>query len=128
MARSKSKQITIERFWTDCLDVRELRRREYLGSGYGCVRIGPSIRWRPIAQMDVRRYRITLQRHGQVTLQFIRISWTRVQLGGERPSLPQLQPAGGEALQRPRRLLLSRLRWKSALREPGQERSRSAAF
>lgn len=78
-----ARQFTIEKLTHDCLDIRELRRRGFL-TDRG-VEIGPSIRWPKIARMTIEQYRIQLNFWRQATTQDVRISWTRVHLGGERP-------------------------------------------
>jgi hypothetical protein len=76
-------RFTIEKLTPDCLDIRELKRRDYLNDRR--VEIGPSIKWPKIARMTVERYRIQLEFWRQVTTQCVRVSWTKVHLGGERP-------------------------------------------
>jgi hypothetical protein len=79
----REQTFTIEHLWSDCLDVRELRRHGIIGDEY--VSIGPSIRLPRVARMLAARYLIRLQLFGLTIPQRIRISWTRVHLGGERP-------------------------------------------
>jgi hypothetical protein len=81
----RSKQTTIEKFAPNCLDVRFLRREGFFGEGW--VTIGASLKWPRIARMRVARYRLVLDLRGQSVPQSIRVSWTRVHLGGERPWL-----------------------------------------
>jgi hypothetical protein len=76
-------RITVEKLASDCLDVRELRRRGILRDEW--VEIGPSLRWPKIAKMVVARYLIRLHFFRQITLQNVRVSWAKVHLGGERP-------------------------------------------
>jgi hypothetical protein len=76
-------RLTIEKFASNSLDVRELRRRRILGDAW--VEIGPSLRWLRIACMRVARYRIIIQLWKQATPQNIRVSWTKCHLGGLRP-------------------------------------------
>jgi hypothetical protein len=76
-------RLTIEKFASDSLDVRELRRRRILGDEW--VKIGPSLRWLRIACMRVARYRIIIQLWKQATPQNIPVSWTKCHLGGLRP-------------------------------------------
>jgi hypothetical protein len=86
MSRSRNKRrkrLTIEKLAPDCLDVRELRRRGVFREDW--TRFGSSLRWPKIASMTVARYRIRLELHGRSVPQFIRVSWTNVHLGGDRP-------------------------------------------
>ena len=80
---NQTDRFTIEKLTPDCLDIRELKRRDYLNDRR--VEIGPSIKWPKIARMTVERYRIQLKFWRQVTTQCVRVSWTKVHLGGERP-------------------------------------------
>jgi hypothetical protein len=75
--------MTIERFAADCLDVRDLRRRGFFDGGW--VKIGSTLRWPRIARLQIARYAIILDLFGQGVPQRIRVSWTKVHLGGERP-------------------------------------------
>jgi hypothetical protein len=76
-------RLTIEKLAHDCLDIRELRRRGFLTDRR--VEIGPSIRWPKIARMTIERYRMQLSFWRQAITQYVRVSWTRVHFGGERP-------------------------------------------
>jgi hypothetical protein len=78
-------RVTIEELAHGCLDIRELRRRDFLNDRR--VEIGPSIRWPKLARMRIEPYRIQLKFWHQVTTQYVRISWTKVHLGGERPRI-----------------------------------------
>jgi hypothetical protein len=78
----KSSAFTIEKLASDCLDVRELRRKGLLGGDW--VTFRPMLRWPMIAQLRVARYAILLELRGRPP-QRIRVSWTRPHLGGERP-------------------------------------------
>jgi hypothetical protein len=80
---NQTARFTIEKLAHDCLDIRELRQRDFLNDRL--VEIGPSIRWPKIARMTIERYRIQLNFWRQVTTQCVRVSWTKVHLGGERP-------------------------------------------
>jgi hypothetical protein len=124
---NQTDRFTIEKLTPDCLDIRELKRRDYLNDRR--VEIGPSIKWPKIARMTVERYRIQLKFWRQVTTQCVRVSWTKVHLGGERPWMhcPHCQTRC-KALRRAGRLLLSRMRWQSALREPAAHRPREGSL
>jgi hypothetical protein len=74
----------IERLAFDCLDVRDLRRKGLLGSPEWTF-CRPGLGWRSIAQMRVARYAILLDLRGHTLPQRIRVSWTRLHFGGERP-------------------------------------------
>jgi hypothetical protein len=78
-----SDRFTIEKLASDCLDVRFLRRKGFFGEGW--VTIGASLKWPRIVRMRIARYRLILDLRGHSTPQNIRVSWTRVHLGGERP-------------------------------------------
>jgi hypothetical protein len=78
-----SDRFTIEKLACDCLDVRFLRRKGFFGEGW--VTIGASLKWPRIVRMRIARYRLILDLRGHSTPQNIRVSWTRVHLGGERP-------------------------------------------
>jgi hypothetical protein len=80
---SRDAQFTIERLAHDCLDIREVRRKGFLTDRR--VEIGPSIRWPKIARVTIERYRIQLNFWRQATTQYVRVSWTKVHLGGARP-------------------------------------------
>ena len=80
---NQTDRFTIEKLARDCLDIRELRRRDFLNDRR--VEIGASIRWPKIARMTIERYRIQLNFWRQLTTQYVRVSWTKVHLGGERP-------------------------------------------
>jgi hypothetical protein len=75
--------MTIERLAADCLDVRELRRRGFFDGGW--IAIGGTLRWPRIARLDIAGYAIILDLRGHSIPQRIRVSWTRVHLGGQRP-------------------------------------------
>ena len=77
------KGLTIERLARDCLDVRVLRRGGVFDGGW--ITIGPTLKWPRIAQLRIARYAIVLDLRGQGVPQRIRVSWTKVHLGGERP-------------------------------------------
>jgi hypothetical protein len=79
----KSTRFTIEKLAHDCLDIRFLRRKGFFGEGW--VSLGASLKWPRIARMRIARYRLILDLRGHSTPQNIRVSWTRVRLGGERP-------------------------------------------
>jgi hypothetical protein len=120
---NQTDRFTIEKLSHDCLDIRELRRRGFLNDGR--VEIDPSIRWPKIARMTIERYRIKLSFWRQVTTQCVRVSWTKVHLGGERPWMhcPHCET-------RVARLYaglggyLPQLHRQSALREPAARRPR----
>ena len=80
----KSKAFTIEKLAHDCLDVRDLRRKGILGS-LDWITFRPMLGWRTIAQMRVARFAIMLDLRGHTIPQRIRVSWTRLHFGGERP-------------------------------------------
>ena len=80
---AKAKPLTIENFACDCLDVRELRRKGFFEGGR--VTIGPSFRFRQITRMELARFTVRLHFNGRASSQSIRVSWTRLHFGGERP-------------------------------------------
>jgi hypothetical protein len=80
---NKSPAPTIEKLAQDCLDVRELRRKGLFGGDW--VSFRPMLRWPAIALVRVVRYAILLDLRGHTLPQRIRVSWTRVHFGGERP-------------------------------------------
>jgi hypothetical protein len=79
----KSAAFTIEQLASDCLDVRELRRRGLFGGDW--VTFRPMLGWAKIAQVRAVRYAILLDLRGHTIPQRIRVSWTKVHFGGERP-------------------------------------------
>jgi hypothetical protein len=81
--RMTRKRMTIEALWGDRLDVRDLRRRGFLDGGW--VEIGATLWWPRIARLRIARYAILLDLRGRSIPQRIRVSWTKVHLGGERP-------------------------------------------
>jgi hypothetical protein len=80
---SRAGQLTIERLTHDCLDVRFLRREGFFADGG--VTVGATLKWPSIARMRIARYRLILDLRGHTVPQQIRVAWTRVYLGGERP-------------------------------------------
>jgi hypothetical protein len=78
-------RLTVEKLFHDCLDVRFLRRKGFFDDGL--VTLGPSLKWPQIARMRIARYRITLDLRGHSVPRHIRVSWTKMHLGGERPWL-----------------------------------------
>lgn len=78
-----SKRMTIEKLAPHCLDVRDLRRRGLFGSEW--VTIGPTLKWPKLLRLRIARYAIILDFQGRETSQRVRVSWTKVHLGGERP-------------------------------------------
>ncbi len=81
----KSPAFTIEKLASDCLDVRELRRKGLFGGDW--VTFRPMLRWPKIAQVRAARYAILLDLRGHAIPQRIRVSWTKVHFGGDRPWL-----------------------------------------
>jgi hypothetical protein len=79
----RTDQLTIEKLTHDCLDVRFLRRQGFFGDGW--VTVGATLKWPRIAQMRIARYLLILDLRGQTVPQNVRVSWTKVRLGGERP-------------------------------------------
>jgi hypothetical protein len=79
----RSSRVTIERWTRDCLDVRFLRTKGFFDDGW--VTIGASLMWPRIARLRIARYLIVLDIRGRSVPQLIRVSWTRMHLGGERP-------------------------------------------
>ena len=79
----QSDQFTIEKLAHDCLDVRFLRREGFFADGG--VTIGATLKWPSIARMRIARYLLTLDLRGRTVPQHIRVSWTKVHLGGKRP-------------------------------------------
>ena len=80
---NRSERFTIEKLTHDCLDIRFLRREGFFADDW--VTIGATLKWPNIAQMRIARYRLILDLRGHGVPQQIRVSWTRVHLGGERP-------------------------------------------
>jgi hypothetical protein len=78
-----SDRSTIEKLACNCLDVGFLRRRGFLDGGW--VTIGATLKWPRVAMLRIARYLIVLDILGRSDPQRIRVSWTRVHLGGERP-------------------------------------------
>ena len=83
VTRNQPDRLTIEKLAHDCLDVRALRRKGFFDDGW--VTIGPSLKWPRIARLRIARYLILLDIRGRSDLQRIRVSWTNVHLGGNRP-------------------------------------------
>jgi hypothetical protein len=83
MRNNRMERFTIEKLTHDCLDIRFLRRQGFFGDDW--VTIGATLKWPRIAQMRIARYLIILDNRGPSDPQPVRISWTRVHLGGERP-------------------------------------------
>lgn len=84
MTRNRtSTRLTIEKLACDCLDVRKLRRKGLFGGDW--VTFQPMLGWPRIAQMRVARYVILLDLRDHTMPQQIRVSWTRVHFGGDRP-------------------------------------------
>jgi hypothetical protein len=75
--------MTIESLAAHCLDVRDFRRMGIFGIDW--VTIGPTLRWPRIAEMRVARYAMLLDLRGVSASQRVRISWTKIHFGGERP-------------------------------------------
>jgi hypothetical protein len=69
----------------DCLDVRFLRRKGFFDDGL--MTLGPSLKWPHIARIRIARFLLTLDLRGRSVPQHVRVSWTKVHLGGERPWL-----------------------------------------
>jgi hypothetical protein len=63
--------------------VRFLKRTGFLDGSW--VTIGPSLRWPRIGRMRIARYLIILDLQGRSVPQLIRVSWTKMHLGGQRP-------------------------------------------
>jgi hypothetical protein len=83
VTRNQPDRLTIEKLAHDCLDVRALRRKGFFDDGW--VTIGPSLKWPRIARLRIARYLILLYIRGRSDPQRIRVSWTNVHLGGNRP-------------------------------------------
>lgn len=81
----RANPLTVEKLFHDCLDVRFLRREGFFDCG--SATLGPTLKWPAIALMRVARYLLTLDLRGHSVPQRIRVSWTKVHLGGERPWL-----------------------------------------
>jgi hypothetical protein len=79
----RRKRMPIERLAADCLDVRDLQRRRVFDENW--VRYSAGLRWPKIVTMTVARYLVRLELRGQGVPQNIRVSWTKVHFGGERP-------------------------------------------
>ena len=82
---ARRKRMTIERLAADCLDVRELRRLRMFEENW--ITYSNSFRWPKIVGLTMVRYLIRLELRGQSVPQQIRVSWTKVHFGGERPWL-----------------------------------------
>jgi hypothetical protein len=80
---NKSPAFTIEKLAHDCIDVRGLRRMGLFSGDW--VSFRPLLRWPAIALVRAVRYAIQLDLRGHTIPQRIRVSWTRVHFGGERP-------------------------------------------
>ena len=76
-------RLTIEKWTRDCLDVRFLRQRKFLDDDW--VTIEGTFKWPRIARLRIARYLVVLDIRGRSNPQHIRVSWTPVHLGGERP-------------------------------------------
>ena len=74
---------TVEKLAHDCLDVRFLRRKGFFADGW--VTIGATLKWPHIARMRIARYLLILDLRGHNVPHHIRVLWTKVHLGGERP-------------------------------------------
>ncbi len=85
MRNTRTRGLTVESLVHDCLDVRELRRRRILGDDW--LRLGPTLRWPRITRLQAARYLIILFLRDRSDPQQIRVSWTRLRLGGDRPWL-----------------------------------------
>jgi hypothetical protein len=79
----RANQLTIEKWTRDCLDVGFLKREGLLDGSW--VTIGGTLKWPRIARLRIARYLIVLDIRGRSVPQLIRVSWTRMHLGGERP-------------------------------------------
>ena len=80
---TRPNRATIESFAADAIDVRDLQRWGVFDENW--VRYGPSLRWPRITSMTVARYLLILGLRGQTIPQHIRVSWTRLHFGSERP-------------------------------------------
>ena len=80
---TRCKQMTIERLAADCLDVRDLRRRHVFDENW--ITYSAPFRWPKIETITAARYLVRLKLHGHGLPQNIRVSWTKVHFGGERP-------------------------------------------
>jgi hypothetical protein len=76
-------RLTIEKWARDCLDVRFLRQQKFFDDRW--VTIEGTLKWPRIARLRIARYLIVLDIRGRSNPQHIRVSWTPVHLGGERP-------------------------------------------
>ena len=82
---ARRKRMTIERLLADCLDVRELRRLRMFDENW--ITYSNSFRWPKVVGLTMVRYLIRLELRGRSVPQQIRVSWTKVHFGGERPWL-----------------------------------------
>ena len=76
-------RFTIERPVHDCLDVGFLKRKGFFDDGW--VTIGGTLMWPRIARLRIARFLVLLDFRGRSDPHRIRISRTRMHLGGERP-------------------------------------------
>jgi hypothetical protein len=74
---------TVERLSVDCLDIRELKKYGLLCDDRRVLE--GHFRWPKIGRIIGSRYRLELEFPDRATTQQIRVSWTRVHLGGWRP-------------------------------------------
>ena len=81
----RADRLTVEKLFHECLDVRFLRKKGFFDDGW--VTLGPTLKWPHIARMRIARYLLTLDVRGHSVPQHVRVSWTKVHLGGERPWL-----------------------------------------
>lgn len=67
-----ARQLTIEGWTRDCLDVQFLARKGFLDGSW--VTIGATLMWPPIARLRIARYLIVLDIRGRTDPQLIRVS------------------------------------------------------
>ena len=78
----RADRLTVEKLFHECLDVRFLRKKGFFDDGG--VTVGATFKWPHLARMRIARYLLTLDVRGRSVPQLVRVTWTRVHLGGER--------------------------------------------
>jgi hypothetical protein len=76
-------KLTVERLSADSLDVRELKRFGLLQDDR--MSLNAPFRWPQVRRIVSSRYWLEVEFSDRLTMQQIRVSWTRCNLGGWRP-------------------------------------------
>jgi hypothetical protein len=79
----QSNKLTVERLSVDRLDIRELEKYGLLCDDRRVLK--SHFRWPKIGRIIGNRYWLELEFPDRTTAQQIRVSWTPVHLGGQRP-------------------------------------------